>query len=281
MVPVIQSVPYSSWRVISRFRGYGMHRGVDGHLFGILIKRQGQGLVESPTEETSRGVSWADFRKEFSEKFYPKSYRDARVEEFFRLEQGSMFVADYERRFSELIKAMSYIADNEKEKANRFAVGLNPKIRAYVASAAHTQYRALVEAATRVEKSMAVIPRSQPQKRSWSGLQSSQASLKPVTGSRGTTESIRTRPLCSRCGRNHTGSAGRLQGRPVRAGANREVVSSLEGLAVQVSPVEELVGVDHLGDSQGGPILRDAYVLIDPEATHSFVSMGFAANVSI
>ncbi|KAL5840989.1 hypothetical protein ACOSQ4_013597 [Xanthoceras sorbifolium] len=76
-------------------------------------------------------VSWADFRREFSEKFYPKSYKDARVEEFFRLEQSSMSVADYERRFSELIRAVPYIADNEEEKANRFAVGLNPKIKAY------------------------------------------------------------------------------------------------------------------------------------------------------
>ncbi|KAH7554363.1 hypothetical protein JRO89_XS12G0178400 [Xanthoceras sorbifolium] len=84
---------------------------------------------------------------------------DTRVEEFFRLEQGSMSVASYERRFSELIRAVPYIADNEEEKANRFAVGLNPKIRAHIASASHTQYGALVEAATRVERSMAAIPR--------------------------------------------------------------------------------------------------------------------------
>ncbi|KAL5739434.1 hypothetical protein ACOSQ2_028614 [Xanthoceras sorbifolium] len=57
-------------------------------------------------------------------KFYPKSYRNARVEEFFRLEQGSMSVAYYERRFSELIRVVPYIANNEEEKANRFAVGL-------------------------------------------------------------------------------------------------------------------------------------------------------------
>ncbi|KAL5764478.1 hypothetical protein ACOSQ2_017072 [Xanthoceras sorbifolium] len=87
--------------------------------------------------DIQRGFSWADFTREFSEKFYPKSYRDARVEEFFILEQGSMSVADYERRFSELIRVVPYIADNEEEKVNRFAVGLNPKIRAYVASAAH------------------------------------------------------------------------------------------------------------------------------------------------
>ncbi|KAL5787467.1 hypothetical protein ACOSP7_004416 [Xanthoceras sorbifolium] len=32
-----------------------------------------------------------------------------------------------------------------------------------------------------------------------------QASVMPATGSRGTTENMKTKPLCSRCGRNHTG----------------------------------------------------------------------------
>ncbi|KAL5820814.1 hypothetical protein ACOSQ3_022696 [Xanthoceras sorbifolium] len=44
------------------------------------------------------------------------------------------------------------------------------------------------------------------------------------------------------------------------AKANKEVVSSLEGLAVQVSPADELVGVDHPGDSQRGPVLKSKYL---------------------
>ncbi|KAH7571869.1 hypothetical protein JRO89_XS04G0158800 [Xanthoceras sorbifolium] len=198
----------------------------------FLLKDKAKDWWKALQRRHPKGVSWADFRREFSEKFYPKSYRDARVEEFFRLEQGSMSVADYERRFSELIRVVPYIADNEEEKANRFAVGLNLKIRAYVASAAHTQYGVLVEVATRVERSMAAILRTRPQKQSsfgssqggpsksarigdqpiWSssqrssaGPQSSQASVKPATGSSSTTENMRTRPLCSRYGRNHTG----------------------------------------------------------------------------
>ncbi|KAL5852088.1 hypothetical protein ACOSQ3_007206 [Xanthoceras sorbifolium] len=130
----------------------------------FLLKDRAKDWWKALQRRHLEGVSWANFRREFSEKFYRKSYRDARVEEFFRLEQGNMSVADYERRFLELIRAVLYIADNEEEKANRFAVGLNPKIRAYVASAAHTQYGALVEAATRVERSMAAIPRPRPQK---------------------------------------------------------------------------------------------------------------------
>ncbi|KAH7575701.1 hypothetical protein JRO89_XS02G0197900 [Xanthoceras sorbifolium] len=176
----------------------------------LLLKDRTKDWWKALQRRHPEGVSWADFKREFLEKFYPKSYRDAGVEEFFRLEQSN----------------------NEEEKANRFAVGLNPKIRAYVVSAAHTQYGALVEAATRVERSMAAIPRPRPQKWSWSGSsqggssksartrgqstwsgsqrssvgpQSSQASVMPATGSRGTTENMKTKPLCSRCGRNHTG----------------------------------------------------------------------------
>ncbi|KAH7573377.1 hypothetical protein JRO89_XS03G0133800 [Xanthoceras sorbifolium] len=99
-------------------------------------------------------------------------------------EGGNMSVADYERRFLELIRAVLYIADNEEEKANRLS------------------------------QPVPISQRPDPQ----------------------------------------------LQGRPVGAEANREVVSSLEGLAVQVSPAEELVGVDHPGDSLRGPVLRPEYL---------------------
>ncbi|KAL5745717.1 hypothetical protein ACOSP7_026863 [Xanthoceras sorbifolium] len=114
-------------------------------------------------------ITWVDFQREFKDGFYPKSYKDAQIEEFFRLEQGFLSVAEYEKKFSDLIRVVSFIADNEKQKANRFAVGLNPKIRAYVSSAAHTQFGPLVEAATKVERSMAALPRPKQQKCSWTG----------------------------------------------------------------------------------------------------------------
>ena len=36
------------------------------------------------------GVSWAQFKEEFTDKFVPASYRDAKAEEFFRLEQWTL-----------------------------------------------------------------------------------------------------------------------------------------------------------------------------------------------
>ena len=82
------------------------------------------------------GVSWAQFKEEFTDKFVPASYRDAKAEEFFRLEQGTLSVTDYERSFSELVKHVPFIRDDEVSKTKRFAAGLLPEIRTIVASTA-------------------------------------------------------------------------------------------------------------------------------------------------
>ena len=85
--------------------------------------------------------------------FFPKSFRDAKVEEFYRLEQGDFSVPEYEKKFLELIRLVPFFAENEQEKINRFMAGLNPAVRTIVTSASHTRYGQLVEATTRVEQS--------------------------------------------------------------------------------------------------------------------------------
>ena len=117
------------------------------------------------------GVSWAQFKEEFTDKFVPASYRDANAEELFRLEQGTLSVTDYEWSFSELIRHVPFIRDDKVSKTKRFAVGLSPTIRTTVGSTAHTQYGLVVEAAVRVERSMGLKSQATPsqgQKRSGS-----------------------------------------------------------------------------------------------------------------
>ena len=116
------------------------------------------------------GVSWAQFKEEFIDKFVPASYKDVKAEEFFRLEQGTLSVTDYERSFSELLRHVPFIRDDEVSKTKRFAVGLSPEIRTTVASTAHTQYGQVVEAAVRVERSMGLKSQATPsQGQKWSG----------------------------------------------------------------------------------------------------------------
>ena len=45
--------------------------------------------------------------------FFPKIYKDAKVEEFYRLEQGNSSVPEYENKVSELIRLVSFFAENE------------------------------------------------------------------------------------------------------------------------------------------------------------------------
>ena len=109
-----------------------------------------------------KGVSWAQFKEEFIDKFVPASYRDAKAKEFFRLEQGTLSVTDYERSFSELVRHVPFIRDDEVSKTKRFAVGFIPEIRTIVASTAHTQYGQVVEAAVRVERNMGLKSQATP-----------------------------------------------------------------------------------------------------------------------
>ena len=46
------------------------------------------------------GISWDQFQQEFTDRFFPQSHKDSKIEEFFILEQKNMSVSEYEKRFS-------------------------------------------------------------------------------------------------------------------------------------------------------------------------------------
>ena len=126
-------------------------------------------------------------RENLKRDFFPKSYKDAKVEEFYRLEQGDSSVPEYEKKFSELIRLVPFFAENEQEKINRFMAGLNPAVRTIVTSTSHTRYRQLVEAATRVEQSAQTALKSKSQfsqKRSWTGSRQGEANKMLKSGQR-------------------------------------------------------------------------------------------------
>ena len=131
--------------------------------FAFLFKDCANDWWKAQQRAHPEGVIWAEFKREFTERFFPKSYKDAKVEEFYRLEQGDSSVPEYEKKFSELIRLVPFFAENEQEKINRFMAGLNPAVRTIVISASHTRYGQLVEAATRVEQSAQTALKSKSQ----------------------------------------------------------------------------------------------------------------------
>ena len=104
------------------------------------------------------GVSWNQFKEEFLEKFYPAVYKDQKIEEFFKLEQGTMSVTDYEKKFSELVRHVPLFCDHEVQKSKRFVVGLRKEVKSILESVSHTQYGQVVEAAIKIERSLGLAP---------------------------------------------------------------------------------------------------------------------------
>ncbi|XP_022846659.1 uncharacterized protein LOC111369392 isoform X2 [Olea europaea var. sylvestris] len=108
-------------------------------------------------------ITWTEFRRIFYDVYYPRSYKDAKQEEFLKLVQGQMTVAEYQVRFIELSKYAQVLVSNEIDKCRRFENGLREEIRSVVTAAGWNVFGKLVESALRVEKSISDRPSGREQ----------------------------------------------------------------------------------------------------------------------
>ena len=69
----------------------------------------------------------------------------------------------YEQRFSELVKLVPMIQENEEHKCTRFMVGLNIRIKVHLAWASQNNFGELVEAALKVEMTVSVLTQGRPE----------------------------------------------------------------------------------------------------------------------
>ncbi|KAL2252598.1 UNVERIFIED_CONTAM: hypothetical protein Sindi_0054500 [Sesamum indicum] len=79
-----------------------------------------------------REITWAEFQKEFDDKYRPKMYRDKKRMEFLNLVQGDdQTVAEYELRFAALVKYAPEAIAMQEDHCYRFEQGLRlrPEIR--------------------------------------------------------------------------------------------------------------------------------------------------------
>ena len=118
---------------------------------GFLMAARAKDLWEAIKRRHPTGVTWDQFRQAFTDRFYPRNYQDAKIEEFFRLEQRSLTVIEYEQRFLELVKLVPIIQENEEHKCKRFMAGLNFIIKVHLAWASQNNFGELVEASLKVK----------------------------------------------------------------------------------------------------------------------------------
>jgi hypothetical protein len=74
-----------------------------------------------------KSVTLKELKKYFENKYLTNRYYDKKMKEFFELKLGSMTIDEYERRFLELLKYVSFIKD-ETVKIQRHLSGLSSLI---------------------------------------------------------------------------------------------------------------------------------------------------------
>ena len=148
-----------------------------------------------------------------------------------------MSVSEYEKKFSELVRLVPYIQEDEVLKCKRFLSGLQHRIRVHLSVVLQNRFGDLVEAALRVEQSTAAMYQSRQESKSkrsapgtsqqssgqysrkknkgrgyrgrgaGRGAISSQGSVRPPVASSGT-QSIP--PVCHMCQKRHHGECKRF-----------------------------------------------------------------------
>ncbi|KAF3680007.1 putative pre-mRNA-processing protein 40A-like isoform X2 [Capsicum annuum] len=84
----------------------------------VVAWRKGRGEGVVPT-------TWQEFQDAFLDKFLPLDMREAKVEEFMNLRQGSMTIREYYLKFNQLAKyALDLVADN-RASMSKFVTGVS------------------------------------------------------------------------------------------------------------------------------------------------------------
>ncbi|XP_052173738.1 uncharacterized protein LOC127789029 [Diospyros lotus] len=89
-----------------------------------------QRALRSPERQSEPNVSWARFKELFNAKYFPLCKKMEKSQEFMNLQQTKgMSVAQYEDRFTRLIKYMPIYNLDEEAKAQKFLGGLKMEIQ--------------------------------------------------------------------------------------------------------------------------------------------------------
>ena len=89
--------------------------------------------------------------KKFYDQYFTERFRDKQATNFDRLVQGSMGVAQYEAKFTELSRFAPHLVSTKALRVKKFRKGLNFKIRQHLTTSRVEDYKNLVILAEAVE----------------------------------------------------------------------------------------------------------------------------------
>ena len=95
--------------------------------------------------------TWENYTREFNKKFLPPLIQEKREDEFIKLRQGTLSVAEYEGKFIKLSKYAPELVTNEWKRIRHFVQGFNVEIQEGLAEAQISVFTEALEKAQRVE----------------------------------------------------------------------------------------------------------------------------------
>ncbi|XP_027156044.1 uncharacterized protein LOC113756607, partial [Coffea eugenioides] len=147
------------------------------------------------SEERQTPWTWVNFTREFNEKYLPPIVQERREEDFIRLRQGPLSVAEYETQFTKLSRFAPELVLTDRKRIRRFVQGLNVEIQEALAAAQLDTFSQTLEKAQRIETARSQVKAFRDKKRTpsdtytYTGEQSSRSEppskrSKEVSGTR-------------------------------------------------------------------------------------------------
>ena len=69
-------------------------------------------------------ITWELFKTAFLRRFFPREMREAKVDEFINLKQGSIIVREYSLKFVKLSRHSTSLVFNSRDEMSRFLTGI-------------------------------------------------------------------------------------------------------------------------------------------------------------
>ncbi|XP_027169537.1 uncharacterized protein LOC113769273 [Coffea eugenioides] len=122
-------------------------------------------VVRIKWERNQTPWTWANLVREFNEKYFPPLIQEKREDDFVRLQQGNLSVAEYETQFTRLSKFALELVMTERKRVRRFVQGLNVEIQEALAVVQIDTFVEALEKSQRVESARFQVKTFQTRKK--------------------------------------------------------------------------------------------------------------------
>jgi hypothetical protein len=95
--------------------------------------------------------TWNDFVHQFTDKYYPESFKEEMSEKLKFIKQDKLSVDEYEAEFSKIVLFVDRVKHDEAEKAKAFFRGLNSRYREVIGVRPPNDYMSMVKQARGME----------------------------------------------------------------------------------------------------------------------------------